>query len=157
MAICEIPLRKEWQIAMKERSRNTKTKTRFPHKHNVIAIKTRTNFYCHTRVEIYCTSRYFFFANNWSKLRLEINCPLLLLLEVGAYLKAWDQYCSELVGTAIQLVILPHHIPWIGQEGSILLLHYSMIWVTGLSFSIFNGRGEDRLPFLLRNSWLSCI
>ena len=40
------------------------------------------------------------------------------------------------VGTATQLVILPPHIPWIGQGDGILLLGYSMICVIG--FAIFD-------------------
>ena len=44
-------------------------------------------------------------------------------------------FSSFFVGTAIQLVILPPHIPWIGQGGGILLLHYSVICVE--AFLIF--------------------
>ena len=56
------------------------------------------------------------------------------------------------VGTAIQLVILPPHIPLIGQGGGILLLCHCMICVVAMHFSILNGRGENRSPFLKPNS-----
>ena len=40
-------------------------------------------------------------------------------------------------GTATQLVILPTHIPWIGQGGGILLLSYSKICVSGRVIFLF--------------------
>ena len=51
----------------------------------------------------------------------------LVLTNYGALFKRTD---TLLFGSAKQQVILPphiYHIPWIGQGGGILLLHYSMI------------------------------
>ena len=41
---------------------------------------------------------------------------------------------SIFVGAATQLVILPSHIPWIGQRDGIVLLRYSMICVVSGHF-----------------------
>ena len=63
--------------------------------------------------------------------RIGLNCGLTLNMHLFISTKR-----TISVGTATQLVILPPHIPRIGQRGGILLLHYSMIWVT--RFAIFD-------------------
>ena len=44
---------------------------------------------------------------------------------------------------ATQLVILPPHIPCEGQEGGMLLLHYSMICVSGLATKYFDRQNVE--------------
>ena len=57
--------------------------------------------------------------------------------------------CQFYVGTATQLVILPPHIPWIGQGGGILLLHSSMICAIGLVIFYFKWEGWEQNTFSL--------
>ena len=60
----------------------------------------------------------------------------------------WKQSYFLVIGTATQLVILPSHIPWIGQGVGILLLRYSVICVVPRQFLILIGWGENRSPNL---------
>ena len=52
-------------------------------------------------------------------------------------------------GTVTQLVILPPHIPWLGQGGGILLLSYSMIGAIGVAIFDYKWKGWEQITFYL--------